>query len=490
MARIDRDKAQVILIGGFLIAIGVVSAILVLNNISYSQTIASHNGNSGDFGPVEFSDNAEVAVSEAMTGNGSNPDGARNHFEAYIESYSDRADEILSEEGVSADASVPNLIGDTTKSWMVGQRQNGTFQNATGGEEWIMAEDISTNHRTRFYLNVDGMNNADDEVFIMNATEDGDFSSDLLNPLLLRDGWRLTMNITTSDELTLNMTDVGSASGLEFSSDSDEVTTDISGNETVVVDVLNQTVNGASSAFPSGTSVNPEDANGFAFEDASNGAGTYDFRFDDTATFRNGGRGPCDHPDQAECRGADGTEKHAVGVVHSITSDAVELSYVGRSISYSKTVGGMVLDADDVNLEEIRKVDNASYFDVNIVADNAPVDEGNIVQIDYEVTNTGTQPDTQNMTLEIPKGDVKDFDDTVTVNPGTTEDPANLTWDTSSTPGDNGSYTAYVISNKSGSVDTTQISIDKSSGPGIPESPVGLALPSPVFETLAEVAQR
>jgi hypothetical protein len=403
----------------------------------------------------------------------------------YLESYSNRSGDIVSEEGVNADASVPDPIGDTTEAWMVGQRRTGNFTNATGGNRWIMAEDISTNYKTEFELDVGEMNSTTGE-FVMNATEDNSFGG--LSGSLFDQGWRLTMNISTTDQLTLNLTNVDSAGDLDFS-DTDETTVNVGGEETVTVDVLDETVDGSGSDFPTGTSVDTSQADGFRFEKASNGIGTYDFRFDDSATFRNGGRGPCDHPGQSECRGVDSTEKHAVGVVHNITSNAVELDYVSRSTSYSKKIGNMTLDADDVNLNEIEKVDNASYFDVNITGDNSPVAEGSNIQINYEVTNTGTQTDTQNVTLEIPKGDTKDGND-VTLSPSDPPATGTLSWST--TTGDNGTYTAYLISNESLDVDTTQISVDKSSPtrPGIPDGPVGFALPSPVLETLAGVTQR
>jgi hypothetical protein len=384
---------------------------------------------------------------------------------------------------------------------MVGQRNNGTFQNVTGGDRWIMAEEISDNYRTRFYLDVDSMNNTGDGTFTMNATESGDFAG-LSNPLSSRDGWRLTMNITTSDELILNMTDVSSGS-LEFSSDSEENTADISGNETVVVDVLNETVNGGS-GFPSGTSVSPENADGFIFEDASNGVGTYDFRFDGGATgvdFRDGGRGPCDHPDRSECRGTGSTEKHAVGVVHNTTSDAVELDYVSRSTSYESTVEDMTLDAEDVNLNEIENVDGNASFNIEILATNSPEQEntpGGEIEIKYEVKNTGTVNGTQDINLSIPgaganpsninnNSDLKLEDGEVF----TSDSFSNVTWNVDSVSDKNGTYTAFVVSENSTTgeraVDSVVISVDESGGdPGIPDSPVGFALPS--WDAVAEAA--
>jgi hypothetical protein len=487
MERIDNETAQVILIGGFLIALGVVSAFLILNDISYSQTVASQNGNSGDFGPAEFADGAEAAVSEAMTGNGTDPSNASVQFDAYIQSYSDRTDDLLSDEAVSVSLQprIPLPNSDVTEAWMVGQRKNGTFQNATGGERWIMAEEIDENYRTRFHLDVDGMNNTDDGVFVMNATESNTFN-DLTGPLT-GNGWRLTMNISTSDQLTLNLTEVASGN-LDFSNPgttTDETTVNVGGEETVTVDVYNETVDGSGSDFPTVSNVDPPDADGFRFEYASNGTGTYDFRFDDGVGRFTDANGPCDHPDGPPCRSDDGTEKHAVGVVHNTTGDAVELDYIGRSAEYTKKVGGMTLDADDVNLNDTNNVDGKSYFDVNITGDNAPVAEGNPVEVLYEVENTGTVSDDQSIRLRI-DGSVKDTDSTSTLSTGGVSS-GTLSWSTTATPGDNGTYTAYVSSENT--TDTTQITVDKTSGPAIPSGPVGFALPS-LVETFAGVTQR
>jgi len=476
MARIDDERAQVILIGGFLIAIGVVSAILMLNGISYSQTIASQNANAGEFGPVEFSDSAERAVSEAMTGNGTTPGNAEEEFKKYIQSYSKGADDLLSDKAVSADASVPSPSLDTTEAWMVGQRQKATFQNATGEDRWIMVEDIDENYRQRFNLSVNDM--PLNQGFVLNATQDDDFSGGLFG--LFNEGWRLEINRTATDELTLESEDYLASGSVNTAQETETV------GDFAEIDLLNESVDGKDNAAL--TNIDASDADGFRFEEASNGIGTYEFRFNDITVDFSNSIGPCSNG-PPPCRTVDGTEKHIVGVVHNITSDAVELDYVGRSTSYSKNIGNMTLDADDVNLGEIRKVDNGSYFDVNITGDNAPEDEGDPINIDYEVENTGTETNTENITLEIPKGNVEDFN-VLSVNAGDTEDPvADLTWNTD--PGDNGTYTAYLISNESRAVDTTRISVDKSGGaPGIPDGPVGFALPSLGPETLAGVVQR
>jgi hypothetical protein len=514
MEMIEDETAQVILIGGFLIAIGVVSAILMLNNISYSQTITSQNGDSGDFGPLEFADSTERAVSEAMTGNGTTPGNASTEFEEYLKSYSDRANEVVSEEGVSAGASTQPTT-DINEAWMVGQRANGNFQNATGENEWIMIEDIPSpedenNIRGRFELNVSGMSSPDPDPFVLRATNEDNFATLSTVPTSASgfDAYELKMEIneTVGGDNFLNLTmhalrnNSVITSGLDVVSD-DKKEINVTGDETVTVDVFDETVNGDTSKFPqpTGPSVDTDNVDGFKFKNGSDGVGMYDFRFDgsptgvDESNFGTGGtstgepRGPC-AGDGPPCRTVDGTEKHIVGVVHSITGDPIELNYVSRSTSYSKKIGGMVLDADDVNLNEIKNVDNASYFDVEITNNPSPVEEGtSSIDVGYDITNTGTLAGTQNVTLKI-NGKTRAWTGDLSLDGVGGSDPDDtdtLSW---SNPSPNGTYTAYLISENT--TDTVQVSVDKSSGPGIPDGPVGFALPSPVLETLAGVTQR
>ncbi|MDZ7687356.1 MAG: hypothetical protein U5J64_01310 [Halobacteriales archaeon] len=396
MENIDSDKAQVILIGGFLIAIGILGAVLIFNNIGFSQTIATQNGNSDDFGSIEFSDDAERVVAEAMKGNGSDPSGAGDHFDAYIESYSDGVNDVVSDKGVSAEVTPPSST-DITEAWMVGQRRTGDF-NATGEtEQWIMAETIGDNYKTEFELNVSDMKG--EGVFTLNATESGSFpgtTGPLNGP-----GWTLTMEIDNNDRLTLRLTEIQS-DGSEGGTDSVN-NLDISGNDTLEVDVLKGEVEDNPGNFPSVAGVNTEDAEGFRFEDGGNGFGTYDFRFDGSFNTFSNSDGPCKHSSGDVCRSADGTEKHVVGVIHEVTAGAVDLSYVGRSTSYSKSVPSesMVLDAEDVNFEQIKNVDGAAYFDITDISYNGPVEEdgSNDIEVDFKVENTGNQDGTQNVTL-------------------------------------------------------------------------------------------
>ena len=506
---ISDERAQVILVGAFLIAIGVLSALLVINDIGFSQTIATQDGGEDGFESLEISAGTERAVSEAMTGNGTTPSNASVEFEEYLESYSDQTNQALL--SGAARANVEPDTSNLTTAWMVGQRKNGTFVNAKGDEEWIMVEEIPSpsddNIRGRFELNVSAMSTNPDP-FVLKATNEGDFDTLSTVPTSTSgfDAYELKMEIneTVGGDNFLNLTmealrnDTATISGLEMVSD-DKSEINVTGDETVTVDVFDETVNEDSSKFPqpTGPSVDTDNVDGFKFKNGSDGVGTYDFRFDGSPTgvgesnFESPStgepRGPC-AAGGPPCRTVDGTEKHIVGVVHSITGDPIELNYVSRSTSYSKKLGGMVLDADDVNLNEIKNVDNASYFDVEITNNPSPVDEGtSSIDVDYEITNTGTLAGTQNVTLKI-NGKTRAWTGDLSldgVGGSDPDDTGTLAW---SSPSPNGTYTAYLISENT--TDTVQVSVDKSSAPGIPDGPVGFALPSLGLETFVGVAQR
>lgn len=525
------ERAQIILIGAFLIAIGVLAALLIINDIGFSQTIAKQDGGEDGFESLEFSNSADRAVSEAMTGNGTTPSNASVRFEKYIDSYSNETNDAFLTGAASAD-----VTPDTSKintAWMVGQRDNGTFKNARGDNEWIMVENIPSpddNIRGRFELNVSDMRDTNPKPLFLNGTEEGTFNS--LTTLLDPKAWTLKMRIndSTGDPiLNLNMTareNVTLASGLEVT-DFDQEKTNIAGNDTVTVDVFNQTVNGDSSGFPSGTNytdgsdVNPDESDGFKFDNASKGEGTYEFRFDSdvTKTELNSSstgdpKGPCTHPNGPPCRSVDGTEKHIVGVVHNVTAGAADLEYTSRSTSYESTVGGMTLDAGDVNLNQIENVDGAASFNIEILKTTSPGQEedsggsgGEGIEIVYKVENTGTQEGKQDVNLTVPGANpnpnrIENATDVVVsansqIRSDNTND--NVSWGAAPNPapefGKNGTYTAFVVSENSTTgektVDSTVISVDKNKGgtrePGIPNSPVGFALPSwvPMVEAAA-----
>jgi len=532
------ERAQIILIGAFLIAIGVISALLIVNDIGFSQTIATQDGGEEGFESLEFEAGVEQAVSEAMEGNGTTPQNASIQFEKYLRGYSNETNEALQAGGIRS-----NVEPDTsnlTTAWMVGQRSNGTFVNATGETEWIMVENVeqskNENIRGRFDLNVSDMSpiagNAN--PFVLEATEDTNFENLNTSDGLGNQGnvgWNLSVKINETiggdNFLRLNLTEFeivnSPAVGNITVIDENETVIDVTGQETVRVDIFNETVDGNSSDFPDFTpGREATDADGFKLSRASNGEGTYEFRFNASLTdsgspFSTSStpNGPCDHPDGPPCRSADGTEKHIVGVVHNVTGTVADIEYISRSTSYENTIGtagGTTLDAEDVNLNQIENVDGNASFNLEILKTTSPGQEqsssgsgGEGIEIVYKVENTGTEKGKQNVNLTIPGVDANNVENaTIEVDARSQKRSdnfvpnKNVSWGESPNPapefGKNGTYTAFVVSENTTTgertVNSTVISVDKNKGgtrePAIPDSPVGFALPS--WDAMAEAA--
>lgn len=108
---------------------------------------------------------------------------------------------------------------------------------------------------------------------------------------------------------------------------------------------------------------------------------------------------------------------------------------LGDSGSYTATVSGEEhSDSRSVFVEEARE-----FFQIDSFSTNAPVTEGNVFEVTFDITNTGDDTGTQEVALSV-GGTVKDTEDiTLGIGSSTTE---TLSWNTQD--GDHGSYTAVV----------------------------------------------
>ncbi|MEF8880527.1 MAG: CARDB domain-containing protein, partial [Candidatus Nanohaloarchaea archaeon] len=73
--------------------------------------------------------------------------------------------------------------------------------------------------------------------------------------------------------------------------------------------------------------------------------------------------------------------------------------------------------------------DEGSYFDVDITDTKSPVEQGNDLEVDYRIENTGDQYDSQRIRLEV-EGDRKDRTTNIGLSAGS-RSSGTLTWDTS-----------------------------------------------------------
>jgi uncharacterized membrane protein len=98
--------------------------------------------------------------------------------------------------------------------------------------------------------------------------------------------------------------------------------------------------------------------------------------------------------------------------------------------------------------------DEGPYFDVEITDTNSPVDEGDDIEVDYRVENTGDEYDWQRIELEV-EGDRKDRSGNKGLSSGA-RSSGTLTWDTSGF--DEGDYDITVSSDDDSDEDTVEVS--------------------------------
>ena len=123
------------------------------------------------------------------------------------------------------------------------------------------------------------------------------------------------------------------------------------------------------------------------------------------------------------------------------------------------TYEATVLSDDDSDTVTVEIPD--AFFDVAIQSTNSPVEEGETLNVDYFVDNTGGVEDTQDIRLEIDNTQ-EDVDTGVTLDSGTST-TGTLQWDTTNESGD--TYSATVLSDDDSDSVTVEIE-----GDAIPDS--------------------
>jgi hypothetical protein len=256
------------------------------------------------------------------------------------------------------------------------------------------------------------------------------------------------------DTLTIETEELGVSTDTE--------TYGVSDRDHVVLDFVEAEVGGKPSS-PLG-SIDMDDVGGVRVESGSGAEGTYDTRFDDGTDLL----GPC--PTEP-CRGnRDDSLRYAVGAVHEV--EGVTVTYDDGSFRHNQTIDSLVLDTGEAD-PDAQDVYGSPYLDVAVSGNNSPVDEGDDVEIDYEVENTGDKDSgTSTLELLLRENGKETVVDDVQVSPdaGNT-DTGTLSWGTSG--GDSGTRTLFLRTEDTAS--SVRVAVkDTSAGP-VPPGPVGFA---------------
>jgi hypothetical protein len=141
------------------------------------------------------------------------------------------------------------------------------------------------------------------------------------------------------------------------------------------------------------------------------------------------------------------TQGRKLRLRNSDISGGSEDFYIHITISHPDTGS---LDAQSAGFTA---KESGAYFNVSITGSSSPVDEGNTLTVNYEVENTGTESDTQTITMDVAGSQRDSRSETVASGDTVT---GSLLWNSSS--GDSGDYTAIVSSSETS--DSVSVSVE------------------------------
>lgn len=189
MAHVSRakdDGGQVIILAGFLVAIGIVVLAAFLNGLIFAQDLSTRDDGVKDRQIIGFEQDTErfsTAVASTVGVNGSGngnvsqddlfePGDARDNFNDAVEQYDDNTTRQFESRQAVAQVSTTTVSDDT--AWSIGQT-NGEFQNDSGDTKFRVIEAGSERDMVSFEMYVEdpfGSLNLGDETLRISAYED------------------------------------------------------------------------------------------------------------------------------------------------------------------------------------------------------------------------------------------------------------------------------------------------------------------------------
>ncbi|MFB6085135.1 MAG: hypothetical protein ABEJ94_12915 [Halorientalis sp.] len=176
------DRAQVLLVAGFVLAASFVALTLVLNSVIYTENLATRGADARGTDAISYRNDVTEGLEPivvAVNRNGSSRSVIRDELSRAVVSTSRRAAQFQVLRGISANTTLVSITWGTR----IGQNQTGNFTNSTDGpvaSDWTLASDVEATRSAR-----------------INVTESTELASKTSDPLMLRvtDGttWTLTL---------------------------------------------------------------------------------------------------------------------------------------------------------------------------------------------------------------------------------------------------------------------------------------------------------
>lgn len=196
----DRSKGQVIILAGFLIAIGIVVVAVLLNSLIFAQDLSTRDTGTDDRQVNNFYENTEKAALETANVVGQedlfdDTSDVEDNFEEAMEVYGDEVVFGHGERHRSVEVTAPTVDG---TSWFVGQRGFYEMTHRTGDRTFNVTEgaDVGQDGLRNFTLVLEAPGFiSDDEFSVLITDQDdppGDPGSDPVgNPPAFGEDWQI-----------------------------------------------------------------------------------------------------------------------------------------------------------------------------------------------------------------------------------------------------------------------------------------------------------
>ncbi|MFB6300274.1 MAG: hypothetical protein ABEH65_08450 [Halobacteriales archaeon] len=216
----DRDRGQLILVGGLALAVTFVALALVLNTAIYTENLATRGSDlAGGAAAIKFTDAAAEGIGGALEPinhhHNESHETLASNVTATVSDWSDIAGRHTAFGGRSTNVSVAAITNGTRIEQTNGSR---TFTNAsTDKTDWTLVEDVEHTRRFRMNVSDDELEASGPDAFNVTVTNGGEtWRFNVTNDAVFVDNGTVTECPTTGSSTWINAT-AGRVNGTECS---------------------------------------------------------------------------------------------------------------------------------------------------------------------------------------------------------------------------------------------------------------------------------
>jgi len=330
----DRGSGQLIIIAGFLVAVGIVVVTTSLNTVIFAQDLATRD-DSNDYSDLveisevtnETAENGLEPTNEVALNDTLGKDGVEERYEWYMQNYTDGVQEAAATRGKYVNVSVESM----NTTWRIVQNESGKFDNKDSEETYGIPDlgtcpfgptvcsntDINappTGELDEFYMlkfNITGISASPSDPVEINGTDTSTVYS----------GWRM------------EMWEDGGDVRIDFQRSATGCPTDVTRSPPVTIEVVNGSVNGSDMD----TCWVPT-TDGVGVVNGNDTEGTYEMRFERPLfdpEFTNVESGCTNTPGDFPCTSPD----NDINIVGGILGAEYEMEFVSPRMEHNETVG-------------------------------------------------------------------------------------------------------------------------------------------------------